>query len=126
MTSEADFLNEQSYIQPSESEMNASDRSYLPSPSAVEYISQPSFMPVTTTDDVDVPGAYLNETSDDIPSSSMLSSVTSISQTFLSSNSSISSDDIQTAEGSLTSINQLSSSAYLPSSSSANHLTLQM
>lgn len=112
---DSDFLEQEEYMQ-----HHTTDHSYLSSPSAVEYISEPPFLPVSATDG---PEVYLNETTDDLPQSSLLGPVASISQTYLNSNTHISSEDIQTAEGSLTTINH---SAYLPSSASANHLTLQM
>lgn len=112
---DSDFLEQEEYMQ-----HHTTDHSYLSSPSAVEYISEPPFLPVSATDGSEV---YLNETTEDLPQSTLLTPVASISQTYLNSSAHISSEDIQTAEGSLTTINH---SAYLPSSSSANHLTLQM
>ncbi|XP_026288994.1 uncharacterized protein LOC113213981 [Frankliniella occidentalis] len=124
VSSDAEYLNQEVYMQSSDPDDHNMERSYLSSPSAVEYINQPSFLPITS-EELSVTEVFLNETTGDLPPSSLLSPVTSITQAFLGSSTDISSEDIQTAEGSLTTINQLSTSPYLPSSS-VNHLTLQM
>ncbi|KAK3925453.1 Decapping and exoribonuclease protein [Frankliniella fusca] len=122
VSSDVEYLDQEAYMQADDPNI---ERSYLSSPSAVEYINQPSFLPVTSSDELGVTEVFL-ETTGELPPSSLLSPVTSIAQAFLGSNSDISTEDIRTAEGSLTTINQLSASPYLPPSSSANHLTLQM
>lgn len=125
VSSNSEFMHQESYLQSPVSLGHPSQPSYLSSPTSSEYTTESSFLPVATSNEIHSSQMFVNETEEDLTSSSLLPSVASISQTFIHSSSDISSDDIQTAEGSLSTINQLSSSAYLPPSSS-EHLTLRM
>ncbi|KAJ1521027.1 hypothetical protein ONE63_002739 [Megalurothrips usitatus] len=124
VTSDGDYLQQQSqaYMQSPVPVEQMSDRSYLSSSVGVDYNTQPSFMSLSQPDDLHSSELFLNEACNELSSSSLLSPV-AITQAYLGSSAEISSEDIQTAEGSLTS---LSSAAYLPPPSSGSHLTLQM